>query len=151
MGDWCRKYKSISLKRASEISFDRSGKTQDQPNREKVKKLSTTYESYYIFFICKCHPRRPLPFTSSVLTAGMLTCTARGSCSCRDGELVWLCAGPLIFAVASTPGSTAFSRLQINRAQRPYLCITYVPHIMYVLVRRRCQYLRIRNTLFAGK
>ena len=37
MGDWCRKYKSKSLKLASETSFDRSGKTQDQPNREKMK------------------------------------------------------------------------------------------------------------------
>ena len=55
----------------------------------------------------------------------MLTCTARGSCSCRDGELVWLCAGPLIFAAANAPGSTAFSRLQIHLAQRPYVCITY--------------------------
>ena len=63
----------------------------------------------------------PLPFASSVLTAGMLTCTARGSCSCRDGELMWLCAGPLIFAAANTPGSLKCIRMHIY-VHTTYIC-----------------------------
>ena len=123
----------------TEISFDRRGKTQDQPNREKMKFYRLPMSHIIYFLTCKCHPRRPLPFTSSVLTAGMLTCTARGSCSCRDGELIWLCAGPLIFAAANTPGSTAVFMHYVCTPHNVRTCTpkrSISPHPQYIVCRQ---------------